>query len=378
MGRAFFCLRLYHPARRMSIWRAARLEDGVPFRYNKTELTGGEAETVHRARTTAVYAAAHFLVDFTCALLVYRFVPGTGAVPESILIYNFCAFALQMPMGVITDRFGNGRAFSAAGCLLVAASAFLSGSPTALCLAAGVGNALFHIGGGTDVLNMSNSRAGMLGVFVSPGAFGLFTGALLSGYAVLQPVCMAALALTAAAILWLCPRVRAALPEEKEPPRRKALPLWLALLFAVVCIRSFSGFLFSFPWKNGIWSWVFIAGVVLGKTLGGILYDRFGGTGTALASLGAGAALFLLSGWPAAGCAAVLMFNMTMPVTLRAAADLLRNRKGFSFGLLTFALFVGFIPVWMELPWQGSSAVYAGMCILTAILLIPVLRRKEP
>ena len=126
-----------------------------------------------------------------------------------------------------------------------------------------------------------------------------------------------------------------------------------------------------------MWSWIFTACVVLGKTLGGFLYDRFGGVRTAVATLGAGAALFALSGYPPAGCAAVLLFNMTMPVTLRAAADLLAPRNGFSFGLLTFALFIGFIPVWMRLPWTGSSTVYLGMCLLTLALLVPALWRKK-
>ena len=333
---------------------------------------------MHRARTTAIYSAAHFLVDFACAYLVYRHVWGAESYPEAVLLYNFCAFALQMPLGVITDRFGNGRAFAAAGCVLVAVSAFLSGSPVALCLAAGIGNALFHIGGGTDILSISGSRAGLLGVFVSPGAFGLFTGAMLKEHASVQPVCMAVRAVTAAAILLYCPRLKAELPDPGEPPRSRARFVWLIPLFAVVCIRSFGGFTFGFSWKAGIWSWILAGCVVSGKMLGGFLYDRFGGIRTAAVTLGAGALLFALSGYPAAGCAAVLLFNMTMPVTLRAAADILRPGKGFSFGLLTFALFIGFIPVWTGLSRPGGSAFHIGMCLLSLALLLPVLGRKSP
>ena len=35
---------------------------------------------------------------------------------------------------------------------------------------------------------------------------------------------------------------------------------------------------------------------------------------------------------------------MTMPITLWAAARLMPGGKGFAFGLLTFALFLGYIP----------------------------------
>ncbi|MCL2124545.1 MAG: hypothetical protein FWH33_00975 [Oscillospiraceae bacterium] len=38
--------------------------------------------------------------------------------------------------------------------------------PLAAVVAAGLGNGVFHIGGGVDVLNISESKAGALGVFV--------------------------------------------------------------------------------------------------------------------------------------------------------------------------------------------------------------------
>ena len=41
---------------------------------------------------------------------------------------------------------------------------------------------------------------------------------------------------------------------------------------------------------------------------------------------------------------------MTMPMTLWAAAQLLQGAKGFGFGLLTFALFVGYLPVYLAGP----------------------------
>ena len=330
---------------------------------------------MHRVRTTTIYSAAHFAVDFACAWMVWRHVPGSGSTAAALFLYNFCAFALQMPLGVAADRIGGGRGMSAAGCVLVAASAFPGIPPLLMCVAAGVGNAMFHAGGGWDVLNISGSRAGLTGVFVSPGAFGLFTGALLCGHEGLRPVCAAVLLLCAAAILRFC--TGGAAPEEGKAPRAGGRLLWLVPVFLVVCLRSCGGFLFAFPWKTGAWSWVFAVCVVLGKAAGGFLYDRFGGVRTSAATLAAGAALFALSDSPAAGCAAVLLFNMTMPVTLRAAADLLHPRRGFAFGLLSFALFAGFLPVWAGAPLPGGKAVYAGLCLATLALLVPALRRKE-
>ena len=83
---------------------------------------------MHRVRTTTIYSAAHFAVDFACAWLLHRCLPGTPSLAEAVLLSNFCAFALQMPLGVIVDRAGNGRLFSASGCLLLALSALMNGS----------------------------------------------------------------------------------------------------------------------------------------------------------------------------------------------------------------------------------------------------------
>ena len=44
-----------------------------------------------------------------------------------------------------------------------------------------MGNACFHVGGGIQVLNDGGDRAAPLGIFVSPGAFGIFSGTLLGG-----------------------------------------------------------------------------------------------------------------------------------------------------------------------------------------------------
>ena len=52
-----------------------------------------------------LYCAGHFLVDLTCAYLMITLAASAG---ESrwlcLLLYNFCAFALQMPAGLCADR----------------------------------------------------------------------------------------------------------------------------------------------------------------------------------------------------------------------------------------------------------------------------------
>ena len=60
------------------------------------------------------------------------------------------------------------------------------------------------------------------------------------------------------------------------------------------------------------------------------------------------------------GLLAVGLINMTMPITLWAAARLLP--PGLAFGTLTFALFLGFLPVWLGWPvlFTGGTGYAAG------------------
>ena len=152
----------------------------------------------------ALYSLAHLWVDLSCALLVLRTLSGGPYFGLCLLLYNFCAFALQMPLGLLADRLDRNGLLSAAGCALTAL-AYLAPMPVLAAVTAGVGNALFHLGGGLDVLNAGGDRAAGLGVFVSPGALGLFLGsAWARGTAGGLWAAPAGLLALAAAILWQC------------------------------------------------------------------------------------------------------------------------------------------------------------------------------
>ncbi len=318
---------------------------------------------------TAIYALSHFAVDLGCAYAVFS---GSTAGAMGYLLYNFFAFAVQMPLGLLADRFGKNRWFAVAGALLVALICCFPTFGTLGISLLGLGNALFHIGGGLDVLNLSGSRAAPLGVFVSPGAFGLFLGTVW-GNQLGSRVPILLLLLFCAALMIFTP-ARRSLPQNAplDFPKLSMLP-WAVLLFLVVALRSFGGLQAVFPWKTGLWSWLAVAAVVLGKTSGGFLSDRLGAIRTSIGSLLLSAALFCCSGLPLCGVLALFCFNMSMPITLFALAQAMPGCKGFSFGLLTFALFLGFLPTWFGAPTIGGFAMVA-VSMISLLLLIPALR----
>ena len=279
---------------------------------------------------TALYSVLHFLVDGVCAWAMLG--PLAGGM-ESYLLYNFCAFVLQLPLGAVLDRLGGRKTpllFAGAGCALTLAGAFTG--PVLL----GLGNALFHVGGGVDVIR-DGGRCERLGIFVAPGAMGLYLGGLIAGK---SPW----LLLPGAALMGLVLCLIRSPGEISTAPSQKP-PIFLAVsCFAVVVLRSFVGFQVVSPWKTGALALAAVGAVVLGKMAGGLLAARFGARRVTAASLLLAAVGFWLGDVPMFGLLALLCFNMTMPLTLYALWRRFPGFPGTVFGSLTVALFVGFLP----------------------------------
>lgn len=329
-----------------------------------------------RVKLLSVYCLSHFFVDFCCAFFMFTLLRSEGNWLNAVLIYNFCAFALQMPFGLAADKISRNALVAASGCLLVAASPFI---PEALAAASvmGIGNALFHVGGGVDVLNMSEKKCAPLGLFVSPGALGLCFGSMLAGKFSLIPPCI--ILVLAAAFILVSNHYEKELPKNKPlefPQLSGCLCLCVLCLFAVVCLRSYAGMSFSFEWKSSLPAFVTVGCVALGKALGGFAADAVGSRTASIISLCLCAVMFLFSHIPLCGLAALLLFNMTMPITLWETAKLFPNARGFSFGLLTFALFAGFLPVYFGAP--SLTAVFsAAISVISLILLLSGIRREK-
>lgn len=320
--------------------------------------------------TTGIYALAHFAVDLGCAFAVFS---AMDCGELGYLLYNFFAFAMQMPLGVLADRLGHGRWFAAVGCVLTAAVCCMPRFGLFGAILLGLGNGLFHVGGGVEVMSLSGSRAAPLGVFVSPGALGLFVGTLL-GKADFPawPVVTVLLVLAVTPVFLQHPTPIG----EKAEKSMKHILLPAAALFLVVVLRSYTGMAGSFQWKAGPWAWVAVGAVVLGKAAGGFAADRFGARLSAFASLGIAAFLFLLSQLPLPGVLALFFFNITMPITLWALAQAMPAQKGFAFGLLTFALFLGFLPSYFGAS-SVPGSVLAAVSIVSGLLLTVLPWRKE-
>ena len=340
--------------------------------------------TYKRRYMISVYSAVHFMVDFACAFLLFRHMAGMADWYLYILLYNFFAFAGQMPLGVIADKLNKNYLFAAAGCVLLALSYGLWSLPAAAVVLLGTGNALFHIGGGIDILNISGKKSAALGIFVSPGAFGVYFGTLCGKANSMPFMLVPALLLVAALVIIFIRRMQGGeYPDNAKFSLKSAVPhkalVIAACLFWVVCLRSYLGLSFNFAWKTvGFWGVAAVCAVAFGKAAGGFLADKFGMLKTAAASLGLAALLYLFSLAPLPGVAAAFMFNMTMPITLWLMAKIFPGAKGFSFGLLTFGLFLGFLPAYLGLePPPGAAWFFALGALVSLVLLLFGLRKAK-
>ena len=283
---------------------------------------------------TVLYSVLHFLVDGVCAWAMLGRLAG-GA--EGFLLYNFCAFALQLPLGAVLDRLGGRKMpliFAGTGCALTVLGAMLH--PAVL----GLGNALFHVGGGVDVIREDEKRhfrGQALGIFVAPGAMGLYLGGLIAGKT--PWLLLPAGAVMALALFFIqSPGEISTAPSQKQPV------FLFSACFLVVVLRSFVGFQVVFPWKTGAMAFAATAAVVLGKMAGGVLAARFGARRVTVCSLPLAAVCYALGQIPAFGLLALLCFNMTMSLTLYALWRRFPDYPGAVFGSLTLALFLGFLP----------------------------------
>ena len=300
---------------------------------------------------TILLSLCHMGIDFLCAFSLYHSFSDRY---EAFLLYNFCAFALQMPLGIIIDMWSvrsrktirPGMMFMFSGIILTIIGSFVSN------IILGIGNALFHVGGGVLTIHEDddhdlNGKA--LGCFVAPGAIGLILGILYhttSFYWIIQIVVSVVLILVSLFVYKSSEEKELVIKYRKFSFERKELLYIILLCFTVVIIRSLTGMAISFPWKKGnLITTISVIAVASGKTIGGFLSSKIGMKKTVMITLTISAIAYLFGNSMCFGLLALLFFNMTMPITLYLLAINMSDMPGFGFGILTFGLFLGYLPV---------------------------------
>jgi len=323
-----------------------------------------------------IYGTTHAVVDGICVAVIFSIfrnkIIDANSVVDLVILYNVLAFGLQAILGLATDYFKSPRAAALLGCILTGLSAvtFLS-YPIIAIILAGLGNALFHIGGGSISLNLIPKKATAPGIFVAPGALGLFVGTVLgkNGQFIVWP---AILILTILCLLIFTVKKPEMNYEQEEIKENKfnCFEFILLLVFLSVAIRSLVGMVLVFPWKTNIDLLIILtSAVVLGKGLGGILADKFGWIRVAVGALVLSIPFLVLgANIPCLAIIGMFLFNITMPITLVAISNILPGRPGFAFGLTCLALILGALPAF-----SGLKQILGGQLFVFIIIVISAL-----
>lgn len=300
------------------------------------------------------YGITHAVVDATCAAVIFS-IPVIQAAPAPeflslVILYNVLAFGLQAVFGLVTDYLHSPKITALSGCVLTGISAVIfSFSPVLAVILISIGNALFHVGGGSISLNLTPKKATAPGIFVAPGAIGVLVGTLIgkSGNYVAWQFVLLLFILCVIILLVKEPEIDYGRQSLDQKNKVNYFELILVLVLLSVAVRSLVGSVLIFPWKSEMLLLVVLTvAVVLGKSLGGILADRFGwmriGIGSLLLSI---PLLVFGANIPFLAIAGIFLFNITMPVTLVTISNILPGRSAFAFGLASLALIFGALPV---------------------------------
>lgn len=329
-----------------------------------------------KAANLLVYSCTHALIDGSCAAIIAANIAwgkmDLVQISFYIVLYNTIAFALQVPIGLMADKIRKPAETAMLGCFLVLIGVLTYKNVSFALIIAGLGNALFHVGGGITALYLKPGKASLPGIFVSTGALGLLIGTIIGKSKYFSIWSLAIILISAAAFIFIIKKPSIDYNFKIEGHFNN-FSLILTCILASIAIRGLVGFMLTYPWKANLKLLIiFTVAVALGKALGGILGDYFGWTRVTVYGLLISAPLLLLGmDVHFLGIAGVFLFNLTMPVTLVVTANMLPGRTGFAFGLTTLALIIGAFPTFTAL--RSILCENNGLMIFAAVLLMVLL-----
>lgn len=321
---------------------------------------------------TLLLGFTHFLIDLACHAVLTAAAASFSDIPLilSVVIYNGLAFAFQFPIGAAADALGITGKLSSLGCVLVAVSAVLPSS-VAVCIVAGIGNACFHVGGGREALLLGQKRASQIGMFVAPGAIGVFLGPKISTFFGLIRIALPLLLLALAAVYLLKKTYYKQLEQLQLPSsglRSGRLLFIMLCMFVTVFLRAYMGTVTHYDLSPLLLTLC----VFGGKFFGGFFADRFGAFRFSVWAQPIGVGLFAASlCCPYLAMPATFLFNTTMAITAFTLYRIQPALGGAMFGLTTLALYLGSLPKMLRLPspfftWWGLVLIGSAS---TALLL---------
>lgn len=331
-----------------------------------------------------LYFYIHFITEIISFFVMSRIIGNNTFLWMCPFLYDSLAFVPQSIIGYISDKYPKINIGLIGVLLLIFGliSFFIDLFPGKyieiifLCL----GNACIHINGAEVTLRSSEGKLSHSAIFVSGGSFGVITGKLLARTHT-SLIVMTLLGLTMIPFILLAEYYRKE-SDEKQPCQKfnyhsKKIKPEIIILLAVfiVIIRGYMGYGLPTAWnKTTIQMVLLFCTMGTGKALGGILSDAFGMKRVAISSMLL-ALPFLLIGdnMMLVSLIGVLLFSMTMSITLGLLVSVLKRNPGLAFGLTTIGLFLGTVPIFFI---KITSTLINGIIITVLTLICVIIASK--
>ena len=332
-----------------------------------------------------LYFIIHFIIEITSFYIVSSYID-TNLVWILALMYDFFAFVPQGIFGYLKDK-GIKTNFTIIGMILSTLSLILlyfNLNAILVILVLSIGNCMIHIQGAETTLRTSNGQMAPSAIFVSGGSFGVITGKILAMYNVPIPFVIIINLLMLIPIA-ICNKYVYLIDDknlEKYNFSNKNInsKVIITLAVFVVIVRAYMGYGIPTTWnKTLIQTILLYCSMGIGKAMGGILIDSIGIKKTAILST-IGSLPFLLFGnnVMAISLIGIMMFSMTMAVTLGLIVSEIKKYPGVAFGFTTVGLFLGSLPVFVfKINSILINCLMVTILTVASVIVLSVICRKE-
>ena len=331
-----------------------------------------------------LYFYIHFVVEVVCFFYLSK-ISNSPVVWLIPFLYDSFAFVPQGIIGYISDKYPKIK-MGIIGVLLLFVGimlfSFFNVSKYITLFIICFGNAFLHISGAENTLKNSNGKLAHSAIFVSGGSFGVISGRLLAKTMIPSWILLPFILTIIPFTLYADTFNEKDNCDEFNYVKKSINPVIIILIaFLVVIVRGYMGYGIPTSWnKTVIQNVLLFTFMGIGKALGGILSDTFGirkvailSTLLAIPFLCFGDSIMIIS------LIGVLMFSMTMSITLGILVSVLKKTPGLAFGITTIGLFLGTAPIFfVKTPnILYNSIMIAVLSILCSYLLARVLREDR-
>ena len=328
-----------------------------------------------------LYFYVHFITEIVCFYFLTTICHGSNLVWFIPFIFDGLAFVPQALYGYFSDKHPKVNIGLIGVILLfIAYLIFIVFKINVLfpLFILCVGNGLIHVSGAENTIRNSNGKLSHSALFVGGGSFGVICGKLLANNVNIWLIAL--IILTMIPFILLAGTHNGNDNLKFDYANKKINPYLVVLLCVfVVMVRGYMGYGIPTSWNKTVTQTVLLFSIMgIGKCAGGVLSDAYGIRKVGIIStLLAIPFLCLGDNYMVISLIGVMMFSMTMSITLALLVSALKKKPGLAFGLTTIGLFLGTVPIFFyKITNQSINIIMIVVLSIVCSFILGLLLKK--